>query len=212
MFLAQRYYTPVIMMVFKYFLAAVWLSFCINVPTVTATHRFRAYLTSGSNYIRSGSGIYWVRRLSNPGSGSCDMQGTIRLPFNSRSCYRFIFFLTSNPTGFNFHIDNGCGDGWGGTYRCYEVHNYGRGFSVYPRTGSGQATHFANAIGTRTDVTIQRGKVGFRSNGITRTVYSSTLFTNSYVYFSMNRVYNLNRYPNPPRVGTGLCRVWIYSC
>ena len=198
------------MAAFKYFSVAVWLCFCINAYLALPSYHFRAGLTTGSTYIRPGSGISWVRNLYNPGPGSCDRRGIIRFPF--RSCHKFVLYFNSKPTGFNFHITNGCGDGWGGSGGCYEVHSYKKTFYVYGKTGSGDSTRLTNIIGNKIEVTIQRGKVYFKSNDITQTVYNPTLFTSSYVYFGMNRVYNLLAYPNPLRVATGLCSVYIYPC
>ena len=199
------------MTAFKYFSVAVWLCFCINAYLALPSYRFRANLSSGSTYIRPGSGISWVRKLFNPSSGSCDMRGIIRFPLSGK-CHKFVLYFNSNPTGFNFHINNGRGDGWGGTSGCYEVHSYKKTFYVYGKTGSGDSTRLTNVIGKRIEVTIQKGKVYFKSNAITQTVYNPTLFTSSYVYFSMNRVYNLNINPTPLRVATGLCSAYIYTC
>ena len=205
------------MTAFKYFSAAVWLSFCMLVPTVTGFinetgYIFRTNLVHGiAPYIESGSGITWVTELINPSQESCDMQGIIRLPFSSSSCYRFSLWLYK-PTGFNFHIANGCGDGWGGSYKCYEVHNYKKNFFVYGTIASRYSTHVDDVIGTLVAVTIEKGKVKFESGGIIKTFYNPTLFTSSYVYFSMNRVYNLKAFPNPLRVAKGLCAAYIYTC
>ena len=179
------------------------------VPTVTGFINETGYIfrtiNAGAPYIKPGSGITWVTELINPSLQPCDTQGIIRLPFSSSSCYRFLLHLSSDPTGFNFHIANGCGDGWGGTFGCYEVHNYKKGFYVFGKTGSGDSHRSTNVIGTWAEVRIEKGKVEFKSNEMTQTVNNPTLFTSSYVYFSMNRVYNLKAYPNPPRVGKGLC-------
>ena len=202
------------MTAFKYFSVAVWLSFCINAYLAVPSYilpTFEANLTTGYTSISSLSSISWVRNLTNPGFGPCDMRGIIRLPLFG-SCHTFLLEFNSNPTGFNFHIANGCGDGWGGSSGCYEVHNYKKTFYVYGKTGSGDGTRLTNVIGKQIVVTIQKGNVYFGSNDITQTVYNPTLFTSSYVYFSMNRVYNLNAFPNPPRVGTGLCHVFIFRC
>ena len=180
-----------------------------------ATHKFRANLYNGVSdyYIRSGSGISWVNRLYDPGPGSCNVRGTIRLPYYgwySRYCYTFTLYLNSHPSGFNFHIDNGCGDGWGGTSGCYEVHNYDKKIAVNGRTGSGYSTSLENAVSSVFTVVVKRGQVKFyRNNALVKTASHYTLFTSSYIYFSMNRVYNLNAFPSPRRVGTGLCSVYI---
>ena len=71
---------------------------------------FSAQLIEEFTDIRSESVISWVENFSNPGSEDCDWQGIIRIPFNSSSCYRFLFTFLE-LTGFNFHISNGCGDG-----------------------------------------------------------------------------------------------------
>ena len=94
-----------------------------------------------------------------------------------------------------------------------EVHNYKNTFYVYGKPGSGDRTRILNAVHNWVTVKIEQGKVEFRSNAINLiTVSNPTLFTSSYVYLSMNRVYNLKAYPDPPRVGTGLCYIAIFSC
>ena len=183
-----------------------------GVQIVEATTIFDANLSSGNSSLESG--VFWVNRLYNSSSGTCDMRGTIRINTQSNKCYRFQLEFNNNPTGFNFHIDNGCGDGWGGTSGCYEVHNYQRSFSVFGRTGSGYRGRIENAISSQVIVDVRRGSVQFyNSLGLSRTFSNPTLLTNSYIYFSMNRVFNLNAFPNPPRVASGLCHVRIYdSC
>ena len=215
------------MAAFKSCAGAVWLSFCINLHLAVATHltqprpdpstQFVVDLSTSSTFIRSTSGISWVRKLYGLPSKPCIYKGIISLPFNSGDCYKFDLDFNTNPTGFNFHIANGCGDGWGGTPGCYEVHNYKSSFYVYGKTGSGDSIKLEDVIGSninsRSEVTIQRGKVEFKNhNEINQTVYDSTLFTSSTLYFSMNRVRDLNRYPTPQRVATGLCRVFIHTC
>jgi hypothetical protein len=179
-----------------------------------ADHKFRANLYNGVSdyYIRSGSGISWVNRLYDPGPGSCNVRGTIRIPFSSGDCYKFRLYLNSNPSKFNFHIDNGRGDGWGGTSWCYEVHNYDKNLKVYGRTGSGDSTFLDSVVTNTVTIIVRKGQVQFYgNNNLVQTVINPTLFTSSSIYFSMNRVYNLNAFPNPLRVGTGLCRVYIYK-
>ena len=219
--------TSVIMIAFRYFLAAVWLSCCIDIivpldgvtnvplpPFTGGAHErviFSNYLNEEHPYIKPTSGISWVTPISN-WTEYCGSQGIIRLPFNSSSCYKFVFTFL-HLTGFNFHISNGCGDGWGGTSGCYEVHNYKSIFYVYGKPGSGDRTRLINAVQNWViAVTIEKGKVQFRNYLMNEIISNPTLFTSSYVYFSMNRVYNLKAYPNPPRVATGLCSATILSC
>ena len=208
------------MMAFKSFAGAVWISFSMNLHLAVATHLtrpgvadyiFAVDLSTGVNITTSGSGISWVSDLKNPLTpGDCDMQGIIRIPFNSTSCYKFMLDFYK-PTGFNFHISNGCGNGWGGSSGCSEVHNYKSSFNVYGKRGN---THLSDVIFTPTEVRIWKGGVYFKSYhaAIAQTVRNPTLFTSSYVYFSMNRVYYVNRFQNPPPVGTGFCRFSIYNC
>ena len=193
--------------------AALLVVFSI-IYTSEADHKFFANLRSGVNdyYIRSGSGISWVNNLYDPGPGSCNVRGTIRIPFSSGDCYRLELNLNSNPSGFNFHLANGCGDGWGGSFGCYELHNYDKKLAVIGKTGSGDSTSLENAVFYVVKIIVKRGQVKFyQNNALVLTVDNPTLFTSSSIYFSMNRVYNLNAFPNPLRVGTGLCSVYIYK-
>ena len=198
---------------FKVFPAMLWLS--ILIYTTTALPIFRADLTDGSYYIQSGSEITWFKDLHDPGSHACDMQGIISIPFSSTTCYQVEFtFNNHEPSGFNFHFGNGCGAGdeWG-TPRCYEVHNNARKVVVRPRPGSGDSTTFPDIVTADNDVKIESGFVTIiNGDGTEENVRHSTLFAPGNVHLSMNRVYDLIRYPNPPRVGTGLCIVRIYKC
>ena len=56
--------------------------------------------------------------------GSCNVRGTIHIPLSSHDgdCFKFKLHLKGKPSGFNFHTDNGCRDGWGGTPECFELH------------------------------------------------------------------------------------------
>ena len=198
---------------FKVFPAILWLS--VLTYTAIAMPTFRADLTDGSYYIQSGSEITWHKDLNDPaGSQPCDMQGIIRIPFSSTTCYRVEFTFNNNePSGFNFHFGNGCGDGWGGTPGCYEVHNKEKKVVVYPKTGSGSSSSFPDIVTSDNDVKIESGSVTIiNGDGTEENVRHSTLFAPGNVYLSMNRVWDLTRYPNPPRVGTGLCSVRIYTC
>ena len=194
--------------------AILWLSVLTYITTAMPT--FRADLTDGSYFIKSNSDITWYKDLydPDPAGGSCDMQGIIRIPFSSTSCYRVEFtFNNEEPFRFNFHFSNGCGDGWGGTPNCYEVHSKKRKVLVFPKTGTGSKTELPDIITSDTDVKIESGSVTvINGDGVRKTVDHSTLFAPGNVYLSMNRVYDLTRYLNPPRVGTGLCSVRIYTC
>ena len=194
--------------------AVLWLS--VLTYTTTAIPIFRADLTDGSYFIKSNSDITWYKDLHDPdpAGGSCDMQGIIRIPFSSTSCYRVEFtFNNEEPSGFNFHFSNGCGDGWGGTSKCYEVHSHTKKVVVYPKTGTGSKTELPDIITSDTDVRIESGSATvINGDGARKPVKHSTLFAPGNVYLSMNRVYDLTRYPNPPRVGTGLCSVRFYTC
>ena len=186
------------------------------IHTSEGDHEFAASLYNGvSDYsIRPVSGIYWVNSLYDPGPGYCNVRGTIRIPFSSHDgdCLKFKLHLIGKPSGFNFHIDNGCGDGWGGTPECFELHNYNSFLAVYGRTGSGYRTSEANAVSYVVTVIVRKGQIKiYHGNVLVKTASHPTLFTSSYIYFSMNRVYNLNAYPSPLRVGTGLCSVYIYK-
>ena len=197
---------------FNVFPAMLWLSVLTYITS--AMPIFRADLRNGSYYIQSGSQITWFKDLHDPGSHACDMQGIIRIPISSTTCYRVEFTFNNHvPSGFNFHLGNGCGDGWGGTKRCYEVHNHARKVVVYPRTGTGDSTTLPDIITSDNDVKIEsRSVTVINGDGTEENVYDSTLFRRGDVYLSMNRVYDLTRFPDPPRVGTGLCSVRIYKC
>ena len=182
--------------------------------TSEAYRRFSANLHNGVSdyYIRPNSGISWVHSLYDPGPGSCNVRGTIRIPFSLGDFYIFRLYFNSNPSGFNFHINNGCGDGWGGTPGCYEINNYNTKLYVYGRTGSNYSTFLEHALSNEVIVTVKRGQLKFyRNNKLVKTASHPTLFKSSYIYFSMNRVYYLHPYPSSLRIGTGFCRVHIYK-
>jgi hypothetical protein len=195
---------------------AVFLIIFSVIDTSVAVYQFRASLYNGvSNYYnRPGSGISWVNSLYDPGSGYCNVRGTIRIPFYSHGgdCYKFKLNLKGNPSGYNFHIDDGCGSGWGGTPGCYEVHNSNRDLAVYGLTSSSYSTFKAKAVSYAVTVIVRRGQVKFyKDNVLMKTASHPTLFTSHSIYFSMNRVYNLTAHPNLLRVGNGHCSVYIYK-
>ena len=200
---------------FKSFSAILWLSVLTYSTSTISPIIFYADLRKGRDHIDSHSGITWKEDLYDPqaGSESCDVQGITRIPFSSISSYLVKFtFDNSKPSGYNFHFSNGCGDGWGGTSRCYEVHNYERKVVVHPRKGTGNSTTLNDIITKEIDLKIESGSVKVINGvGMERTVDHSTLFVPGDVYLSMNRVWDLTRYPTPPRVGTGLCTVRIYE-
>ena len=197
---------------FKVFPAMLWLS--ILIYTTTAMPIFRADLTDGSYYIQSGSEITWYENLHDPGPQSCDMHGIISMPFSSTTCYRAEFTYNDNePSEFTFHLGSGCGDGRGGPTGCYEVHSLDRNVHVFPVPGTGDSTTLPDIITSDNDVEIESGSVKvINGDGTEKNVDHYTLFPPGNLYLGINRVWDLTRYPNPPRVGTGLCTVRIYEC
>ena len=147
---------------FKSFSAILWLSVLTYSTYTISPIIFYADLRKGRDHIDSHSGITWKEDLHDPqaGSESCDVRGIMHIPFSSISSYLVKFtFNNSKPSGYNFHFSNGCGDGWGGTSRCYEVHNYERKVVVHPRKGTGNSTTLNGIVTKEIDVKIESGSV-----------------------------------------------------
>ena len=113
---------------------------------------FEANLDTGYSYIRSGSGVSWLKSLTGPVSGAAySRQGVIKITFpypkyGQQKCrFKFDLYLSSTAKGFNFDIGDSTNDGYGGdasqTSNAAEVHNNGNTFYVYSNKLNGYESY-----------------------------------------------------------------------
>ena len=140
--------------------------------------------------------------------------------------FDFYFDYNSGASGWNFHLSETFADGWGGTSpasEATEVHNYGKGFNVAANLLPGHKLYgnqwTPDVMTNHVTVIVGDQHVEVDNHfGFQRCYKSKFLFTLlepvPVLYFGINRVMNLNRYPDPPRIGQGLCEVLVktFSC
>ena len=193
---------------------------------------FKIDLTTGAYEIAPNSGITW-RNIPGTNGNNCSLQGVLRIVFPEpskgvqRRRFQFELYFASDARGWNFHIGDTRGDGYGGGHgNAAEVHNINRDWYVYGNSLPGYqdytsenvpflVDHLSNAITDHVTVTIGDELVEFDNHNGTQLHYNSEyLFAlsgqptsgriNYKIFFGMNRVIT-----STSRSGTGLCRVVI---